>query len=255
MHFNTIGLGALITRESKRLFRVATQVFVSPLISAFLFIFIFGFVLGKKIDLIAGVPYMQFVFPGILMMNIIQSAFLHTSSAVYFARFTRSIEEILVAPLSHLEMILGYLVSALVRVGIIAVGIVLLGLLFGAVSLAHPLAFIGFGFGIAGIFALLGIIVGLWANGFEQLNVLNTFIITPLSFLGGMFYSTALLPPSIRFLTHINPFFYFIDGMRYAMIGIHESHLLAGVLITTGLFLGLGALVWYLFSISWRIRE
>lgn len=255
MKLNYLGLMTFIRRECARMFRVAVQVFVSPLISAFLFIFIFGFVLGKKIDLIAGVPYMHFVFPGILMMNIIQSSFLHTSSAVYFARFTRAIEEILVAPLSHFEMITGYIVSALVRVLVIALGIGIVGFLFGAVSFVHFFAFLFYALGIAIIFALLGIMVGLWANGFEQLNVLNTFIIMPLSFLGGMFYSVELLPPALRMVTEANPFFYFIDGMRYAMIGVHESHLATGVAITLGLMAGFGVLVWYLFKISWRLRE
>lgn len=252
---NWIGLFTWIRREYDRMLRVVTQVLVAPLISAFLYIFIFGFVLGQKISLIAGVPYISFVFPGILMMNIIQSAFGASSSAVYFGRFMKSIEEILVAPFSYLEMILGYVLSAVVRTVVISIGIVIIGIVFGAVSFVHPFYFLFSAVGVSTIFALLGIIVGLWANGFEQLNVLNTFIITPLSFLGGMFYSITLLPETLKNITLANPFFYFVDGMRYAMIGHSESNLWLGGTLIVGLCLGLGALVWYLFKISWRLRE
>lgn len=255
MHFNYIGLTSLILREAARMKRVVVQVFVSPWISAFLYIFIFGYILGSAIDLIAGVPYISFVFPGILMMNVIQSAFLSSSSAVYFGRFLKSIEEMLVAPFSYIEMILGYVVSALVRTLIIALGIVGIGILFGAVSFAHPLAFIFYTLGVGGIFALLGIIIGLWANGFEQLNILNTFIILPFSFLGGMFYSLELLPEHLHTITILNPFFYFVDGMRYSMIGYYESNLFIGATVILGLNIALGFVVWRLFKTGWRIRE
>ena len=112
MGVNWIGLYTFLQREYDRMFRVAIQVFISPWISAFLYIFIFGSILGKRIDLIGGVPYINFVFPGILMMNVIQSAFMASSSALYFARFLRSIEEMLVAPFSYLEMVLGFILSA-----------------------------------------------------------------------------------------------------------------------------------------------
>jgi len=252
---NWIGLSTFIRQEMSRMMRVKVQVFLAPLISAFLFIFIFGFVLGRKIDLIAGVPYIKFVFPGILMMNIIQSAFLHSSNSVYFGRFLRQIDEILTAPFSYIEMIIGYTVSAVVRAFIIAIGVVIVGLLFSAVSLAHPFIFIFYVIGVSAIFALLGIIVGLWANGFEQLSILNTFVILPLSFLGGIFYSLSLLPPSLQTITILNPFFYFVDGIRYSMIGINEGNLLLGVIVVLGLVLGIGTLVWYLFKISWRLRD
>lgn len=245
----------LIRREFDRTLRVATQVFVSPWISAFLYIFIFGSVLGRKIDLIGGVPYISFVFPGILMMNVIQASFMSSSSTVYFGRFLRSIEEMLVAPFSYLEMIASYIVSAVVRTFIIAVGILIIGMLFGAVSFVHPLAFVFYTVVTATIFALVGIIIGLWSKGFEQLNIIGTFVIMPFSFLGGMFYSLDLLPENLRLITQLNPFFYFIDGMRYAMIGHNESNLTLGVVILLGLITVLTLLVLHLFKISWRIRE
>lgn len=252
---NWVGLGTFIRREIERIFRIMVQTFAAPLISAFLFIFIFGFVLGQKIDLIAGIPYMQFVFPGILVMNILSSAFEHTSSAVFFGRWVRNIEEILVAPFSYFEMILGFVSSAILRSLLVGSGVLVIGVLFGAVQIGNVFLFVLLAAATAAIFALVGIVVGLWANGFEQLGIINTFIIMPLSFLGGMFYSIDLLPKTAQVITTFNPFFYFIDSMRFATLGYHESNLLIGSLIYVGLILGLGFLVGYLFKIGWRIRE
>lgn len=252
---NWIGLYTFIRREMERILRVKVQTFAAPLISAFLFIFIFGFVLGQKIDLISGVSYMAFVFPGILAMNVLTSAFEHTASAVYFGRWVKSIHEMLVAPFSYFEMLLGLVLSATLRALTIGVGVLIIGLLFGAVTITHPFLFIGVVVAIAIIFSLVGILVGLWANGFEQLGVLNVFVITPLSFLGGMFYSISLLPDAARLITLFNPFFYFIDMMRFATVGIHESNLLIGGGVMIGLIVGLSLLVLHLFRIGWRIRE
>ena len=252
---NWIGLYTFIRREMERILRVKVQTFAEPLISATLFIFIFGFVLGQKIELIAGVSYMSFVFPGSLAMNILASAFEHTASSMYFGRWIKSIHEVLVAPFSYLEMLAGFVLSAIIRSLFVGFGILIIGMLFGAVTIAHPFIFILVVAAIATIFALVGILVGLWADGFEQLGMLNVFIITPLSFLGGMFYSIEFLPETIKNITLANPFFYFIDMMRYATIGIHESNLLVGATIFVGLIVALSLLVLHLFRVGWRIRD
>ena len=251
---NTIGLKTLIWRELERIWRIKGQTFGAPITSATLFIFIFGFVLGRKIDLIAGVPYMQFVFPGILLMNILSASFEHTASAVYFGRWIKSIEEMLVAPFSYIEMILGFVLSAVARALLIGTLILFIGLLFGAVQITNFPLFLLLGVASATIFALLGILVGLWAKSFEQLGILSAFIITPLTMLGGMFYSIEFLPETIKTITLFNPFFYFIDAMRYATIGFSESNLYIGATLITTLILGLGGLVMHLFKIGWRIR-
>lgn len=255
MELNWIGLATLIRREIERIMRVKVQTIAAPLISATLFIFIFGFILGARIEEIAGVPYMQFVFPGILTMNVLSSAFEHTASAVYFGRWIKSIHEVLVAPFSYIEMVLGYVGSAVLRSLAIGTGIVIIGLLFGAVTVTNPILFVLTVIGVATIFALVGMLVGLWANGFEQLGLLNTFVIMPLSFLGGMFYSIEFLPTGIKAVTLANPFFYLIDAMRYSTIGITEGNGYVSLAIILGLIVGLGALVIYLFRAGWRIRE
>jgi ABC-2 type transport system permease protein len=255
MNFNTVGLLTFLKREYDRMIRVAIQVFVSPWISAFLYIFVFGSVLGSRISTIEGVPYINFVFPGILMMNVIQSAFMSSSSSLYFARFLRAIEELLVSPFSYIELILGYTLSAIIRTLLIATGIMVIGLIFHAVYFTHPLAFFLVTIGVSGVFALLGIIVGLWSKNFEQLSLFPTFIIMPLSFIGGMFYSIKMLPPAFQVASHLNPFFYFVDIMRYSMVGYHESNLTLAWSVIAFTLVALSVLVWHLFRIGWRLRE
>ncbi len=252
MHY--IGLYTMVRREVMRTFRVVVQTLLSPVISAALYIFIFGVVIGGTIETIVGEPYITFVFPGILMLSVINAAFASSSSSFYFARFTRSIEELLVAPLSYMEIMAGYMLGAITRALIVAFLIVLVGLGFGAVTLTSPLLFSLYIIGVAGIFSLLGLLVGLWAKNFEQLSVLNTFVITPLTYLGGIFYSITMLPPLAVTITALNPFFYFVDGIRYAMLGIHEGSLLLGGVVIVTLLILLGSLVWYLFRSGWRVR-
>lgn len=252
---NWIGLYTFVRREFARVMRIAVQTVAAPLISATLFIFIFGFILGQRIELIAGVPYMQFVFPGILTMSVLTSAFEHTASAVYFGRWIKSIHEVLVAPFAYIEMVIGYVGSAVLRALFIGSLILCIGVLFKAVTISAPILFVLYVIGVAMIFALLGVLVGLWADSFEQLGLLNTFVIMPLSFLGGMFYSIEFLPQSLKLVTILNPFFYLIDSMRFATIGIHEGNLFVGTCIIIGLVVFLGALVLHLFKIGWRIRE
>jgi ABC-2 type transport system permease protein len=252
---NWIGLYTMLRREIQRTFRVVIQTLVAPVISATLYIFIFGTVIGTKIDDFSGVPYISFVFPGVLMLSIINASFASASSALYFMRFTRGIEEILIAPFSYLEMLLGFVGSAISRALIVAFLILCVGMVFGAVSLVNPVMFVVYVAAIAAIFAMLGIIVALWAEGFEQLQVLNTFVITPLTYLGGIFYSITFLPPLAETLTRLNPFFYFADGIRNSMIGYNEADPITGAIVIFGLVLGLGILVTHLFRIGWKIRN
>lgn len=250
-----MGLSMLVRRDVKRIFRVWVQTIASPLISAALYIFIFGMVVGTKIEEIAGLKYITFVFPGILAMNILSSAFMHSSSTTNFQRFMKTIQEVLVAPFSHLEVIIWLVTGGVVRGLVIAFGVLAIGVGFGAISFEHPVAFIFYTLAISIIFSLLGIITGLWANNFEQLTMINTFVIMPFSYLGGMFYSVTMLPPAAQMLVLANPFFYFVDGLRYAMTGVSESNMAFGVFFILALILGLGGCVYYLLKIGWKIRE
>lgn len=255
MSTNWIGLFTMLRREVKRTFRVVIQTLIAPVISASLYIFIFGIVIGTQIAEISGVPYITFVFPGILMLSVINASFASSSSALYFMRFTRGIEEILITPFSYLEMLIGFVGSAITRSLLVAFLILSVGILFDAVSLVHPFLFIFYIICISAIFAMLGIITALWAENFEQLQVLNTFVITPLTYLGGIFYSIKFLPELALNLTLLNPFFYFTDAIRNSMIGISESNLVIGNLLIIGLVITLGILVTWLFRRGWKIRS
>jgi len=255
MKTNWIGLFTMFEREVRRTFRVAIQTLVAPIISAALYIFIFGMVIGSQITEIAGVSYIAFVFPGILMLSVINSAFSSSSSSLYFMRFSRGIEEILITPFSYIEMLVGFVGGAIARALMVSFLILAVGLVFGAVSLVHPFWFVFYVASIAAIFAMLGIIVALWSENFEQLQVLNTFVITPLTYLGGIFYSISFLPEIAASLTRLNPFFYFADGVRSSMIGVSEANSFVGLILTIGLVVFLGTLVTWLFKKGWKIRS
>lgn len=252
---NWIGIYTMVRREVERTMRVMVQTLLSPAMSAALYIFIFGHVIGQNIDLIAGVPYITFVFPGILTLSVINAAFASSSSSLYMARFMRSIDEILISPFSYMEMIFGFMLGSMMRAVLVAILIMLVGVAFDAVTLLSPVAFLLYVCAVAAIFSLLGMFVALWAQGFEQLTILNTFVITPFTYLGGIFYSVTMLPETAAKITYANPFFYFVDGIRGSMIGIHEANTVIGLAIIIGLIVVLTAVIVAVFKSGWRIRS
>src|ERR1700744_3688164 len=255
MGINWIGLGTIIRREWSRVWRVPVQAFIAPWISALMFIFIFGFVVGTRMPKTQGHTYIEFVLPGILMLNIVNAAFLQSTSQIYFQRFLRYIEETLVAPLSYVEMIIGSLTMTIVRSVVTAIGILLIGVLFGATHMYNIFEFLFWIVSVSVIFGLLGIIIALWANNFEQLTMLNVFFIAPLSFVGGVFNTVSMLPSWLKWLAYANPFFYSINGLRDSMIGFDEAPPFLGYGVTLGLIVVLGVWTWRLFSIGYGLRE
>ncbi|HJT43183.1 MAG TPA: ABC transporter permease [Rhizomicrobium sp.] len=255
MGINWIGLNTMIRREMSRMMRVPIQAFIAPWISALLFIFIFGFVVGGRITEIGGHRYLEFVLPGIVMLNVVNAAFLQSSSAIYFSRFIRFIEETLVAPLSYAEMIAGSLSVVVVRATVTGVGILLMGLCFGAGHIESWPAFLFWMVSVSAVFGLLGIIVGLWSKSFEQLNMPVVFFLTPLSMVGGVFNTVEMLPEWLRWLAWANPFFYFINGIRGAMIGFDETPPGLGAGLTLFFLVVLSLTVWRLYAKGYGLRE
>src|ERR1700733_1163232 len=255
MQINWIGLYTIVRREFARMMRVPIQVFVAPWISALLFIFIFGYVVGGRIASIGGHRYLGFVLPGGVLMNIVNASFLQSSSAIYFARFLHFIEETLVSPLSYVEMIVGSLAVVVVRSTVTALGILIMGLAFGATSITSIPAFLFWVVAVSSVFGLLGLIIGLWAKSFEQLNVLTVFFITPLSMVGGVFNTVGMLPGWLRFLDFANPFFYFTNGLRGAMLGVDETPPGLGIGLTLVLLAVMGVTVWRLYAKGYGLRE
>jgi ABC-2 type transport system permease protein len=252
---NWIGLYTIVRREVQRMARVPIQAFIAPWISALLFIFVFGYVLGGTMRTVGGRPYIQFVMPGILMMNIINAAFLQSSSAIYFARFIKFIEEMLVAPLSYLEMVVGSLSTVVLRASITGIGILLIGMGFGATTIESWTLFIFWVVAVSTVFGLAGILIGLWSKSFEQLNMPVVFFLTPLSMLGGSFFTMRMLPDWLHWLLWANPFFYFINGIRGAMIGVDEAPQGLSIGLTLALIAVLGATVWRLYAKGYGLRE
>lgn len=251
---NPIGLYTFIRQEVKRFFRVGHQTLVTPWITALLYIFVFGEIVGRRIGFISGVSYIDFVIPGLLMMNVMQASFMQTSSSLFYQRFLRHIEEVLTAPMSYLEIITGFLVAGVLRGLVVGAGVYMIALLFTITSVSHLGTLLFYVFFVSLLFSFLGLLLGLWAESFEQLMIPQTYVIMPLSFLGGLFNSIHMLPEKFQFLARLNPFFYFVDGLRFSMIGVSESNRMTGVVLIWSLIFGLGFLVWYLFKRGYKIR-
>jgi ABC-2 type transport system permease protein len=255
MGINWIGLYTMVRREASRMARIPIQAFIAPWISALLFIFIFGSVVGGRISQIGGHRYLEFVLPGVLMLNIVNAAFIQASTAIYFSRFIKFVEEMLVSPLSYVEMIVGSLSVVVLRSTITGIGILLMGIGFGATHIESWPMFLFWIVSVSAVFGLLGLIVGLWSKSFEQLNMPVVFLLTPLSMMGGVFNTIGMLPAKLQWLAYANPFFYFINGIRGAMIGYDEAPQGLGIGLTLGLLVVLGATAWRLYATGYGLRE
>jgi ABC-2 type transport system permease protein len=252
---NWIGFYTLIRREIGRTKRVIGQAIIAPLVTASLYIFVFGFVVGSKIALIEGIKYISFVFPGVFGMNLIIAVFSATSFSTFFMRFQKTIEDLLTLPLSYAELIISLIVSGIFRGLAITVSLSLVAIAFGVNTLAHPLILLGYVLLTSILFGLLGVVIGIWADtSFEKLGIATNFILTPLTFLGGAFYSAHMLPEKLQFLVHFNPIFYAIDGIRYSLTGYHEASLMLGTSVLAVLSLLVLLTCIYIFTTGWKLR-
>jgi len=246
----------LIQREVYRNKRVLGQAILAPLVTASLYIFIFGYVVGSRISDIQGVKYISFVFPGIFTMNLILAVFSATSFSIYFMKFQKTLDDFLTYPVSYIELVLSLIVNGLVRGICIMIALTIVGVAFGVDSFAHPILLVFYVLLTSFVFGLVGIVAGIWAdNSFEKFGIITNFVITPLSFLGGAFYSVSMLPENLRFLVHLNPLFYATDGIRYALTGHSDSSVPLGLLILVtmaGVFL---AFTVWIFKTGWKLRS
>lgn len=246
----------LIQREVARNRRVIGQAIVAPLITASLYVFIFGYIVGSRIQDIQGVKYISFVFPGIFTMNLILAVFSATSFSIYFMKFQKTLEDFLTYPVSYVELVLSLIVSGLFRGLCIMVALSIVGVMFGVNDFAHPFHLLFYVLLTSFVFGLVGIVAGIWAdNSFEKFGIVTNFIITPLSFLGGAFYSVSMLPENLRFIVHLNPLFYATDGIRYSLTGHSDASIGLGILILSGI--GIASLVGtvYIFKTGWKLRS
>jgi ABC-2 type transport system permease protein len=254
MKINWVALTTMIEREVKRLLRVWTQTIIPPVITSTLFILIFGYSLGSRITDVQGVSYLEFIVPGLLMMGVIMSAYANTSFSLFISRFHNMHQEWLSAPMSYWEIIISLTVGGLVR-GVI-VGIVILGisLLFTSISIYSISILIFFIVMASLFFSFAGILTAMWATNFDKLNVFTTFLITPLTYLGGVFYSITMLPPFWANVAKFNPILYIVDGFRYGFIGVTDVPILISISLVSGLTLISFILCVHLFSKGYRLR-
>ncbi|WP_235871430.1 ABC transporter permease [Shimia sediminis] len=251
---NWLGLYTLAMREITRFAVVWTQTLLAPLVTAGLFLMIFTIAVGARRGDVMGVPFVEFLAPGILMMTVIQNSFANTSSSIVISKVQGNIVDTLMPPLAPLEMVLGYLAGGVVRGLFVALAIALGLWLFLGIGVVHPLW--AFSFAVLGgaLMGAVGVIAGIFANKFDQMAAITNFIVTPLAFLSGTFYSVTALPPVLQTITHFNPIFYLIDGARHGMIGVSDGSPVLGLAVVGGVTLALMALAWGMLKTGYRLK-
>lgn len=250
-----IGFRTLVWREIYRFMSVFRQTISPPVISSFLYIFTFGFSIGRFIDEVGGVPYLTFLIPGLLMMHAIEGSYQNTSSSLFISRWANNIEELLVTPISFFEMVLAILIGGLARSVIIVVGVWAVSLLFVQFLPAHPLIMLYFLVFVSLIFSLVGMLVALYADEFEHMTVVTTFVISPLVFFGGVFNTIDMVPQQLQVFLRLNPIFYMVNGMRYGMLGHSDVNVGGSMLLVMILFIVLFSVTVHLFRTGYKLRK
>lgn len=244
----------IIRAEFVRLFRIWTQTFLPPAITTTLYYLIFGQFIGSQIADIQGFSYIQFIVPGLVMMTVITSSFMNASFVIFGAKFQRSIEELLVSPMTPFVIIAGYISASALRgllTGAIVLGISLFFTHLTIYSIVSVLTFILF---TSVLFSLLGLISGIFAKNFDGVSIIPTFVLTPLTYLGGVFYSVEMLPPFWQTVSHFNPILYLVDGFRYGFLGINDISLGASILVLSGAVLAALSVTLYLIRTGKGLR-
>ncbi len=252
---NLIGVKTLMKKELVRFIRVPLQTIATPVITTVLYFAVFSTSIGSRIGSVQGLRYGEFIMPGLLMMNLVMTAFEGIASGIMLTKFMNTMTDILVSPMSYGEIILGFVASSTIRTMI--TGTILYGtaLFFIPFRVDHPFFLIGFCILVCLIFSLIGLVIGIWADDFEKLSIIPTFLLTPLSFLGGVFYSTTMLPKLAQMIAVYNPLLYMINGMRYGFYSISD---VAPVFAVSVLVIMTVAMIWftlYLFKIGYKLRS
>lgn len=250
---NWLGMATCYYKEVQRFANVFTQTILAPIVTMGLFIIIFDVAMGRSVDL--AIPYYDFLVPGLIMMALMQNAFANTSSSILHAKIMGTISDVIMTPLSPLELTIAYLLGGITRAFIVAGGTMLLFVPF----LSHCACSIGIGlfyaFGGALIMSCLGMIGGIWARKFDQMATISNFIVTPLTFLSGTFYSVTQLPEPWRSVTAFNPFHYLIDGFRFALTAHHDTNLYAGAIVIFITGFALSFICWRMLSTGYRLTS
>ena len=251
---NLQAVRAIYIYEMSRFFRTLLQSLISPVISTSLYFVVFGAAIGSRIDEVEGVSYGAFIVPGLIMLTVLTQSISNASFGIYFPKFIGTIYELLSAPVSFLEIVAGYVGAAATKSLFIGLIILATAFFFVELRIAHPLVMLAFLVLTCLTFALFGFIIGIWAQSFEQLQLIPLLIVTPLVFLGGSFYSIAMLPPAWQTVTLFNPVVYLISGFRWAFFEQADVPVgLSLLAVLAFMALCLGA-IWWIFRTGWRIR-
>jgi ABC-2 type transport system permease protein len=250
----SLGLRTLLAKEIRRFLRVPGQTLASPLVTTTLYFLVFGWSIGHQLHPVDGVPYARFIVPGLVVMGVVQNAYLNSASSLFVMKLQGTMVDLLVSPLSYAEILAGFVGAAVLRGLLVGAITWLVAGLFTGFEVVHPVLSLLMLVAVAVVFAGLGVASAIWAQSFEQVNFIPTFFILPLTFLGGVFYSARALPPALEPFTRANPVFYMVDAVRHGMLGISDAPPLVGALLVLGL--AGGALIgpYLLLRSGWRLR-
>ena len=249
------GFVTLLRKESKRFYKVAFQTVAAPVLTAVLYLMIFGHVLEGRLVVYDKLSYTAFLIPGLVMMSILQNAIANTSSSLIQSKITGNLVFILLAPLTHLEFYSAYVLAAVFRGIVVGLGVLIITLFFDVPSMQYPLWILLFAFLGAAILGGLGLIAGIWADKFDQLAAFQNFLIMPATMLSGVFYSIHSLPTIWQVISHFNPFFYMIDGFRYGFFGVSDVSPWMSLAVVLGFFMIVSGLALRLLQSGYKLRH
>jgi len=252
---NLYAVQAIYRFEMARAGRTLFQSIVSPVISTSLYFIVFGAAIGTRITEIEGVSYGAFIVPGLIMLTLLTQSIMNASFGIYFPRFTGTIYELLSAPISPFEILLGYVGAAATKSIILGLIILATAGLFVPLKIAHPAWMVAFLVATAVTFSLLGFIIGLWADGFEKLQIVPLLVITPLTFLGGTFYSISILPPAWQNVALFNPLVYLISGFRWSFYEVADVTVGVSLAMTAVFLLVCLAVIGWMFKTGYRLKN
>jgi ABC-2 type transport system permease protein len=249
------GFRTLLYKELLRFWKVAFQTIAAPILAALLYLLIFSHALESRVQIYPGVAYTAFLVPGLAMMSLLQNAFANSSSSLIQSKITGNIIFVLLTPLSPLETFLAYVLASVVRGLAVGAGVLLVTAGFADLPVQHPVWALAFAVLGGGILGALGIIAGIWADKFDQLAVFQNFVIIPLTFLAGVFYSVHSLPPFWQGASHLNPFFYMVDGFRYGFFGAGDVPPSLSLMVVAACLVVLSALSLRLLHTGYKLRH
>jgi ABC-2 type transport system permease protein len=251
---NLIGLWTLYLKEVRRFLKVPGQTLLAPVVTTLMFLLIFALALGRSGRTIEGLPFLQFLAPGLIMMAVIQNAFANTSSSILIGKIQGNIVDLLMPPLRPGELMFGLVAGGVTRGLVVAAVVTLVMLPAVSLGIAHPLLVLFYALSGSLMLSLLGLLGGLWAEKFDQMATVTNFVITPLSFLSGTFYSIAQLPGPFLVAAHLNPFFYLIDGLRFGFTGHADGSIVIGAIAVSAVNLALWLLAHALIARGYRLK-